>query len=256
MTKYAYLLIALCFLSCSKEESNNNEPNNPGNSENITARKPCFEGQFSTNLPSNLADPNNYIQYDATAELVTTILATESLLNSLSSLFIGVPGTAINATVDNINISSTDKALEWTDGDEKYIYVEKENGYEIKYLENSNDILASTIVSVGQNEDCTSFSYDQYAGKDDGDVMQGTLLFYLQYNKAGSANILEYGQNLEDESSEAVRIRDFGDGSGTMRKLNKKTGENNRLYQWASDGSGSWEKYENGVVVEAGTWSF
>lgn len=258
MTKYFYFLLAISLIACGKDskESGNNNGGQSGNEQSITAKEPCFDGQFSTNLPSNLADPNNYVQYEATAELVTTILATESLLNSLSSLFLGVPATAINATVDNINVSSTDKALEWTDGEEKFIYLEKENGYEIKYLENSSDILASTIVSVGQNDDCTSFSYDQYAGKDEGDVMQGTLLFYLQYDKAGSANILEYGQGLEDEDSETVRIRDFGDGSGTMRKVNKNTGQDNRVYRWNADGSGSWEIYENGVIAEQGTWSF
>lgn len=256
MTKYAFLLIALCFLSCSKEESNNNEPNNPGNSENITARKPCFDGSFSLNLPAKLADQNNYIQYEATTELVSTIIATEALLNGVSSLFFNIPENAINATIDDINVSSSDNALEWTIGEEKYIYLEKSDGYSIKYLENKSDILANEIINVTQNEDCTSFDYYQYAEKDDGDVKQGDLVFYLVYDKAGTADILEYGTNLEDPESETVRIRKFEDNSGSMRLKNKATSENNRLYQWASDGSGSWEKYENGVVVEAGTWSF
>lgn len=216
---------------------------------------PCADESNTVSIPAVMSIMDNYIQYEATAEIFSTLQFSKSLLTGLSQSILPPP-SATYADVNNLFIFPDTEAYEWKVGEDTYRYTLTNGGYEISFLENSNLLdNGSQLLFVEQSEDCSKFEYNQYAIEDDGDEKVGDIIFRYQYIKSSNGIInISFGTDLYSNESEYYSMRSRADLSGDMTvKINNKTA---RSYLWQSDGSGSYTIIENDNIVNSGNWSF
>jgi len=253
MSTYILVFFLASFYCCG-DSANDPEENNEeiSQEEFDQLNKPCVDESISIELPAALTNMDNYIQYEQTILINTVLQLSNSLRESLSE-GLYPPATAKSATVDGITINADDKGYEWTIDDEKYVYLIRDNGYQIYYYA-SGSLSGREVVNVDQDENCEMFDYIQYAYKDDGDQKIGDIVFAYDYQKAGTAKIVEFGTDQYQDDSETYRVRSFEDLSGEI--IIKTGGKVSQNIFWNADGSGSFQILEDSQVIDEGTWSF
>jgi len=250
-------LVMLLLASCGSDpetpsmNSDNNTQISSEDYNNLTT--PCADESNTIALPNPMTIMSNYIQYEATTEIYSAQQLSISLLSTLSSVILPSPN-ALYAEADGITVYNDETAYEWKVGADTYIYKLRNEGYDIYFYKDS-DIFSSgyQLVRMEQREDCTYFGYTQFAIEDDGDTKIGDKVFRLEYRKEGNTSI-RFGVDIDSEDGEEYYIRTFADLSGEMDITQKD--QITRSYLWQSDGSGSYDIFENGTVVNSGLWSF
>lgn len=256
------LLTIILFASCgSDSDMTDTDPgDNPNTNGQISQNdynnisSPCADESNTINLPQALTIMSNYIQYEATAEIFSAHQLSKSLLDGLSFSILPPP-SAVYADVDNITVYDGDNAYDWKVGTDTYRYKLLENGYEIRFFEDSELInTGRVLVSVEQSSDCSDFEYTQYAIEEEDGNMIGDIIFRYVYQKAGTATLIKFGTDLSSSENEEYDMRAFEDLSGDMTV--RENGVSVRIYNWQSNGNGSYDILEDGLIIESGTWSF
>lgn len=248
----AFLFASLFSCGESNNDPEDNENENISQEEYDQLNRPCIDESISLSLPAALANMDNYVQFEQTILVNTALQLSNSLRESLS---IGLypPSDAINAKVDGINITADDKGYEWTVGGERYVYLIRENGYQIYYYA-PESLGGREVINVDQDENCETFDYVQYAFKNEDGQEIGDIVFSYTYRKAGTAKIVEFGTDQYQSDSESYRMRSFEDLSGELTI--KTGGKVTQRINWNADGSGNYDILEDGQVIDSGTWSF
>ncbi len=215
---------------------------------------PCADQSNTVNLPEAMTIMSNYSQHEATSEIFSSLQFSKSLLTNLSQAILP-PISASYAEVDDITVYPDSKAYDWKIGPDTYRYIITDEGYQILFFKDSNQIGDyNQLLYVEQSEDCSNFEYVQFAIKDDGEEMKGERVFRIRYKDNGAFSDIQFGADLGDPESEDYYMRTFNDLSGDMKIT--VNNEIVRSYLWQSDGSGSYNIFENGTVVDSGLWSF
>ena len=253
MNIYILTIFLASFFSCGEDVKVPEEDNESISQEELDQlNKPCIDASNTITLPSALSNIDNYSQYEQTILINTILQLSNSLRESLGE-GLYPPADAISATVDGITVNANDKGYEWTVGGEKFVYLIRDNGYQIYYYA-SGSLSGREVVNVDQDENCEKFDYIQYAYKDEGDQEIGDIIFSYDYQKAGTAKIVEFGTAQYEESSETYRMRSFEDLSGEI--IIRKGGKVSQNIFWNTDGSGNYQIIEDGQIVSDGTWTF
>lgn len=215
---------------------------------------PCADQSNTVNLPEIMTIMSNYVQHDATAEIFSALQFSKSLLSNLNQAILP-PISALYADIDNITVYPDSKAYDWKIGPDTYRYIITEEGYQILFFKDSNQIGDyNQLLYVEQSEDCSNFEFVQFAIEDNGDEMEGETVFRLRYQDNGSYSFIQFGTDLGTPGSEDYYMRTFNNLSGDMNV--RVNNEIVRSYLWQSDGSGSYDLFDNGTVIESGIWSF
>jgi len=147
------------------------------------------------------------------------------------------------------------KRQDWKVGTDTYRYIITDEGYQVLFFKDSNQLgIYEQLLYVEQSEDCSSFEYVQFAIEDDGEVMKNETVFRIRYQNNGSFSSIAFGTDLGTPGSEDYYMRTFNDTSGDMNV--RVNNEMVRNYMWQSNGSGSYNRFENGSLVDSGNWSF
>ena len=247
-----FLMALILFTSCGDD---NTTPPNSQDPDPISIDElnvPCLDKEAEIILPASLQDQENVAQFEAALLVWSSVNLSNSLRESLSQVLLP-PTDAQSVTVDNITINTGDKGYEWIVGAVKYVYLFREFGYQIYYYE-EGDLAGEELIYVDQTEDCTSFEYIQYAIEEEGLKEEGDVEFLFNYQKAGSAKIVSFGTDIYDPQNEEYRLRSFEDLSGELTV--KNGGKVSQKINWNTDGSGQYQVFEDGTIIEEGTWSF
>ena len=246
------LLAFFCMASCGSDNTTSSNPQDEDTVASDELNLPCIDDEAAIILPSNLENQESASQFEAALLVWSAVHLSNSFRESLSQVLLP-PDDAVSLTVDNITINTGDKGFEWLVGDEKYVYVYREFGYQIYYY-NQGDLAGEELIYVDQNEDCSSFEYIQYAIEAEGQKEEGDVEFLFNYQKAGTAKIVSFGTDIYDAQNEEYRLRSFEDLSGDLTI--KNGGKVTQKISWNTDGSGQYQVLENGIIIEEGTWSF
>ncbi|MEE9437448.1 MAG: hypothetical protein V3V14_00525 [Saprospiraceae bacterium] len=252
--KLSFFMILL--MSCNKEtkndDPNNNEDKSISQTEYDNLAQPCIDESTAIILPASLQIPDNYTQFEQTT-LIWSIVQFSNTMRSALSMILQPPSTSFIAEEDGFRVTAGNKGYEWTDGEEKYLYVVEDDGYAI-YLFNPGDIIGNLMVKFEQNSDCSNFDYIQYVVKEEEGNKLGDVEFRYEFIQAGTAKIIDFGSDLYSEDSESYRLRSFADSSGELTV--RVDGATSQVLLWYPDGSGTYKIIENNTTIDEGTWSF
>lgn len=244
-----FFMAFLLLTSCGGDDTN---PQNPDNISPDEINVPCVDGEADITLPESLQNQENVSQFEAALLVWSSVNLCNSLRESLSQVLLP-PMDAQSVTVDNITINSGDEGFEWIIGDEKYVYLYRDFGYQIYYYD-QGDLAGEELIFVDQTEDCSSFEYIQYAIEEEDIKKEGDVEFLFNYQKAGTAKIVSFGTDIYNPQNEEYRLRSFEDLSGELTI--KNGGKVSQKLSWNTDGSGQYQIFEDGTIIEEGTWSF
>lgn len=211
----------------------------------------CQEDEHHLILTQPLTEQSNYISNEHTLEIYTIVLLSEQFRLGLANVLFP-PTDAIIAEIDGIYITAGDTAYEWgLDGD-RYVYLLTDEGYQITYYE-QGALTGREMIWMTQSEDCDQVSYTQYVVEADAGKPLGSIEFQYEYNQAGTAKIVYFGDCISDPNSPSYNVRIFEDLSGELET--EQDGNVVKRTLWNPDGSGSYQLLENGAVVDAGSWT-
>lgn len=256
MKTQAFLLLLLfALISCSTPVPEDNPNMNPApkitQEEYDNLPRPCLDDPNIISIPTKLELEENYSQHDYTTSLVLGIKGIREHLESLL-LVIGAPIDAIVEGKDNIHVYEGEKAYSWIDGDDKYLLVLRDFGYQIYFFDDINEVSGDEMIYLNQDDECTDFEYIEYPTREN--VNANGEVIHIGYDKAGTADILTVATETYLAGSKSETFRDFNDDSGDYYQY--IDGVVSLYLSWEANGSGNYRKYVDGEVVEEGLWAF
>ena len=246
---FLMLLIGACGESTTGPDE---QDENISQEEFENLNRPCVDESAAITLPAVLADINNYSQFESTT-LVNSVIQLSNSFRENLSMGLYPPENAISVTADGITIQANDTGYEWTVGGERYVYLVRNEGYQIYYYPEGN-LSGREVIYVDQDANCDRFEYVQYAIEDEGEQEIGDIVFSYDYQKAGTAKIVEFGADKHLSTSESYRVRSFEDLSGEITI--RTGGKVSQKLSWGADGNGNYQVLQDGTVVDEGSWSF
>ena len=215
------------------------------------------QSTIAFSLPTNLTANDNYLQNQYTLELYTAIAAANSFLE-FSDFFVFPPEAKRTEPV----LSNDDEltAYEWGSDAGKFTYqfktvTDEFNSvfyYEV-YYQKEGDALPVIFLEGDQEVSCDFGKINTYEFLAD---EVGERAYFIQWRTLNTAATeVEYEIRPQDTNSRRYII--YQDAPGQQGNLTLFIDNSLDLkISWLNDGSGFWEKYENNLVVDSGSWSF